>query len=272
MGSDDPYPKQGSDVGFPDRQEFGWQPKHTVELSPYCIDKFEVTVRRFKECVDVKKCDAPGLYASKTENNTWGVKGKEDHPVNMVSYEQAKTFCEQAGGRLPTEAEWEYAARGADGREYPWGPGPSGKTLTCYDALASEGGGAKLSAAFGEASKCFKGIHGTWQVNSAPAGASPFNVLDMAGNVMEWVEDRFDVTFYKSSTKKDPRNPPRHLKKDWGIVRGGGWSHGGGNPDVAPGWNSRTFWREPMPYWDTEKDKPARDAEIGFRCVSSPLP
>jgi len=278
MGSDRDYPKKSESLkvtGFYQRVEFGWKPRHRVELSAYCVDKFEVTVAKYRECVNASVCKKPGVVEKDhpEENSTWDIKGKEQHPINLVSYMDANDYCKWKGGHLPTEAQWEYAARGSDGREYPWGAAPNGEILTCQDTLANKDQKTPLAASFGEASTCFPGVHGTWEVGSAPKGASPFGVLDMAGNVMEWVEDRGDFAFYKPSPVKDPRNPPKDPKSDnYGILRGGGWSHGGGdNKSLAPGWNSKTYWREPEPYWDKEKNIPIRDAEVGFRCAASPL-
>jgi formylglycine-generating enzyme required for sulfatase activity len=266
MGSDRPYPRTAAEVGFESRDGYGWQPKHRVVLSPYCIDQFEVNVARYKACVESKKCSVPGFWAG-ANNSNWGVAGRENDPITLVSYEQAADFCRTNGGFLPSEAQWEYAARGTDGREYPWGNQPGDGLITCADSLASNQG-KKLLAAFGEASKCFAGVHGTWPVGSAPAGASPFGALDMAGNVMEWVEDMLDYSFYKRSPEKDPRNPPPKTLAATGVVRGGGWSHGGGAPNLAPSWNTKAYWREPMPY--LIDGQPARDAEIGFRCAAWP--
>jgi len=269
MGSDLPYPTSPMTVGFDQKRSYGWQPRHRVHLSAFCIHKYEVTVREYKTCVDAKQCTVPSRDSGEA-NNTWGIAGKKNHPVTLVSYEQSIAYCQSQGWRIPTEAEWEYAARGADGRDYPWGNMPDGGVITCQDSLANESGGRRLMAGFGEASPCHKGVHGTWEVGSAEAGASPFGVLDMAGNVMEWVEDVFDPGFYKRSPLNNPRNPPKNVKNEqvMGVVRGGGWSHGGGKPDLAPGWNSRTYWREPEPYY--EDGQPVADAEIGFRCAAVP--
>ncbi len=268
MGSNAPYPKRSIDVGFEQPREYGWQPAHKVELSSYCIDRYEVSVRRFEECVKAKRCDPPGIMKDQ-RNVNYGVPGRENHPINLVSYEQAKAFCEVNGARLPTEAEWEHAARGTDGREYPF-PFPAGKLITCQDSMASQSAAKKLAAAFGEGSTCIPDVHGTWPVGDAVDGASALGLLDMAGNVMEWVEDKFDTSYYARSSPKDPRNPPKDIKKESGVVRGGGWSHGGGNPNLAPSWNMKTYWREPMPYY--ENDRPSRDGEIGFRCAATPQP
>jgi formylglycine-generating enzyme required for sulfatase activity len=257
MGSNQPLPSK-EETGL-NHDTVSWAPAHSVTLSPYCIDLMEVSVRRYKKCVEEKKCKPPGVFSGEENDHTWP--NKLDYPINVVSYKQAQEFCEHQGGKLPSEAQWEFAARGTDGREYPFSF-PSNSLISCKDSLAGKSA-TPLVAAFHEGSACHKGNGGLWPVGSAPAGASPFGVLDMAGSVMEWVEDALDPSFYAKSPTLNPRNPKSGAAE--GIVRGGGWSTGGGDPNKAPAWQMKTYFREPQ-------QRDARDAEIGFRCVSEPLP
>jgi formylglycine-generating enzyme required for sulfatase activity len=154
----------------------------TVKVSPFSLDVTEVTVDAYKRCAT---CSAPdtGGYCN------WGVSGRGSHPVNCVDWNQATAFCAAVGKRLPTEEEWEWAARGTTrGTTYPWGNGAPGRQL-CWD---------------GEGSDLGKGNrHGTCPVGSYPGGDSPEGIKDLAGNVWEW-------TASNSATAR--------------VLRGGGWS------------------------------------------------
>jgi formylglycine-generating enzyme required for sulfatase activity len=259
MGTDEPGSVSKDLTGF-EMDRRGWKPRHSVTLSPYCMDVTEVTVGKYKACVDDGKCTAPGKDSG-DENNTYP--NKTGYPISLVDWQQAKKFCEAYGHQLPSEAQWEFAARGPDAHEYPFA-WTSSDNITCTDSLANESGGKKLVAGFGEGSRCAKTAHGAWSVGSAPDGKSPFGMFDMAGNVMEWVLDDYDLGYYEQSKgAKDPVNLKSTGAKSMGVVRGGGWSHGGGNGDKAPGWTMHAWFREPQP-------RDAQDAEIGFRCVAQP--
>jgi len=144
------------------------------------IDKYEVTVALYRRCVDAGSCGPPiGGYQC-----TWDENGKEDHPVDCMWWNSAGNFCAWAGKRLCSESEWEKAARGTDGRKYPWG----NETATCEYAVMNDGSGQGC------------GTEGTMAVGSKPAGASPYGALDMAGNAMEWVEDDYHPTYTEAPT------------------------------------------------------------------------
>ena len=180
----------GNDEGDEDER-----PAHTVELPEYQIDKYEVTNAQFAlfivETGYVTDAELAG------EGKTWRSyyePGKENHPVVKVSWNDALAYCLWAGKRLPTEAEWEKAARGTDGRIYPWG--------NEYDPnrLNGKDGGRRT----------------TTPVGSFPEGASPYGVMDMAGNVWEWTDDWYQAY---------PGNPipsPYYGQK-FKVLRGGGW-------------------------------------------------
>ncbi len=147
------------------------QPVHQVSVPAFDMTMTEVTVAKYQACVDAGACFAPDTCGWGSPN--WGVAGREDHPVNCVDWQQANDFCGFVGGRLPSEAEWEYAARGG-GQDitYPWGDAPA----SCTYAVMY-GGGAGC------------GMDSTWAVCGKPAGNTAQGLCDMAGNAYEWVQD-----------------------------------------------------------------------------------
>ncbi len=146
------------------------KPGKTIELPTFFIDRTEVTVDQYAACVKDGRCSEPNTGGS----CTWKAAGKEDHPVNCVDWEQARTYCTWAKKRLPKEAEWEKAARGADGRKYPWGNENPGRTRA---NLGGDEDGFGMTSPVGE----------------FPSGASPYGALDMSGNVWEWTDDWYDI-------------------------------------------------------------------------------
>jgi formylglycine-generating enzyme required for sulfatase activity len=161
-----------------------------VTLSAFSIDRTEVTVAAYAACVKAGKCTAaetgPLCNAS--------VAGRDQHPINCVNWLQAKAYCEAQGQRLPTESEWEFAARGAAGHAYPWGDEPPNAARARWNAK-----------------------DGTEPVGSHPSGATANGVQDLAGNVFEWVEDGWYD--YPGSSVTNPRHPTGEGR----IFRGGGW-------------------------------------------------
>jgi eukaryotic-like serine/threonine-protein kinase len=172
------------------------KPQHTVTLDAFWIDRTEVTADQYRACVAAGKCGQPRCAGA----------GKGDHPVACVSWQDAASYCAWAGRRLPTEAEWEKAARGADGRKYPWGNASPDCARVNY--RGKEGG-------------C---VGGTAAVGSYPAGASPYGALDMVGNVWEWVNDWYQPGYYGSSPGGNPQGPPAGASR---VLRGGAWYYGG---------------------------------------------
>jgi formylglycine-generating enzyme required for sulfatase activity len=151
------------DMGPPQSVTLGKAPQRT-QVSPFFFDRTEVTVEAYLACVRAKGCTAskPGEACNATAK-----KPRLQHPMNCITKGQAEQYCAAQGKRLPSEAEWEFAARGTDGRNYPWGNEVAGEQL-CWQGRA--GGSSKK----------------TCPVGSFPEGASPFGALDMAGNVAEW--------------------------------------------------------------------------------------
>lgn len=180
-------------------------PVHTVTLDAYWIDKFEVTNAQYKLCVDDGVCTPPDTGGSETRNAYFGELEFGNYPVVFVDWYQADTYCAWTGGRLPTEAEWEKAARGEDERIYPWGNQPPTCDLTNYEIAPS--------------TWC---VGDTTRVGNYPDGASPFGALDMAGNLWEWVADWYAENYYSNSPEANPTGPLNGADK---VLRGGAWGY-----------------------------------------------
>lgn len=182
------------------------QPRHRVWLSSFEIDRFEVTNRRFLACVKAGQCEAPQLRSSHLRSNYFNDERFLDYPVIFVSKPQAMAFCRFDGGRLPTEAEWEKAARGGAPslRRFPWGD-------SVPDCRFANMGGTETC------------MGDTDRVGRRSLGQSPYGVMDMAGNVWEWVADWYDPEYYRVSPAKDPKGPQ---SGSLGILRGGCWESG----------------------------------------------
>jgi formylglycine-generating enzyme required for sulfatase activity len=187
-------------------------PPHRLYLPAYYIDRYEVTVADYRVCVERGACSEPyaGPLAYRLDfearYTNWDKPDRDHYPVNAVTWYQAETYCGWAGKRLPTEAEWEKAARGADQRRYPWGD----KAPDCGRIAMDDGGDG-----------C--GQESTWPVGSFPGGASPYGALDMSGNVWEWVADWYEYGYYDRSPAVDPLNdnPERRRSK---VLRGGSFA------------------------------------------------
>jgi formylglycine-generating enzyme required for sulfatase activity len=191
------------------------QPVHTVYLDAYWIDQTEVTNRMYALCVAAGKCVPPNSSASSTRPDYYGNPDFEDFPVVYVSWNDASAYCAWPGNgtRLPTEAEWEKAARGTEERTYPWG-----NTIDC--SLAN-----------------YYGCNGdTTAIGSYPSGASPYGALDLVGNVWEWVADWYSDTYYASSPSDNPTGPANGTYR---VLRGGAWLDVDDNVRSAVrGWNN----------------------------------
>lgn len=182
----------GSETG-----EINEFPVHKVYLDAYWIDKYEVTNATYKRCVDEGKCSPPSDGSAYLIQSNYGIPEFNDYPVIYVNWNMAKTYCEWRGDRLPTEAEWEKAARGIDQRTYPWG-----ESIDC------------ARANFGNC------LSSPTKVGSYFQGISPYGVHDMSGNAWEWVNDWYDEKYYQYSPSSNPQGP---AFGEHHILRGGAW-------------------------------------------------
>lgn len=182
------------------------QPAHFVAVDSYWIDRTEVTNGQYQQCVQAGGCDLP------EDDSYYGNNAYSNYPVVWVSWNQATAYCEWAGARLPTEAEWEYAARGPDGYLFPWGNKFDGKRLNYCDASCGE------QCDWWKDSEYDDGYAEAAPVDSYPTGDSWCGVHDLAGNVWEWVAD-WDGD-YLSGQQKDPTGP---ASGEFRIIRGGSW-------------------------------------------------
>jgi len=189
-------------------------PYHRIGLAAYHMDRTEVTVSQYGGCVRAGACTPP-LAGGDHDGCNWGDESRADHPVNCVSWEQARVFCQWAHKRLPTEAEWEKAARGVKGRKYPWGKKKPNCSLAVMDRR-SAGKGRRGEPPF---SGC--GRNSTWPVCSRKQGNGPYGLCDMAGNVYEWVADWYWAEQYHDTL---PENPPGPSRGTYRVLRGGSWT------------------------------------------------
>ncbi|MEK6752855.1 MAG: SUMF1/EgtB/PvdO family nonheme iron enzyme [Chloroflexota bacterium] len=208
------------------------KPQHSVTLDAFWIDQTEVTNAMYAICVLDDECDQPSSISSSTRNSYFGNSEFDGYPVINVSWEDAKTYCLWADRRLPTEAEWEKAARGTDARIYPWGNDtPNSTLLLNYN----------------------QNVGDTTAVGNYQSGASLYGAYDMAGNVWEWVNDWYNETYYQDTISSNPLGPD---SGQYRVLRGGSWSNN--NDDVR---SANRYWSDPA-YTD--------DYVIGFRCSRSP--
>lgn len=210
----------GSDDALPDAR-----PLHRVYVSGFWLDKYEVTNRQYRQCAEGGGCAVP------KDRSAYDEATRSEHPVTNVTWNQARGYCRWLGKRLPTEAEWEKAARGTDGRLYPWGNND--------DVLRVRVRGLEQ--------KLVK--NGTEPVGSIDFAVSPYGVADLVLNVSEWVNDWYAEDFYRSSPARDPQGP---VRGSFRVLRGGEVSDRPLELRASyRGWDDVTYW----------------GPSLGFRCA-----
>jgi formylglycine-generating enzyme required for sulfatase activity len=204
------------------------KPVHRVYLDAFSMDKYHVTVGQYAKYLEATGAEVPPEWEFMNEPL------HQKRPVVNVSWSDAATYCKWAGKRLPTEAEWEKAARGTDGRLYPWGnEAPT-----------------RLHANFGK--KEWASHMALVPVGMFEMGKSPYGIYDLAGNAWEWVNDWYDHDYYKKSPTKNPQGPSTGKSK---VVRGGNWLY------------VQEFLRSSFRF---NADPSGRQFGYGFRCAKTP--
>lgn len=222
----------GSNDGLPNER-----PEHTVTLNAYYMDQFEVTAGRYQKFIESAKRNLPPTWDDEA------AQALSDHPAVGMTWTDAAAYCKWAGRRLPTEAEWEKAARGTDGRRYPWGH------MQPFVDIANYNRGMWVSEAI-TLVPVNSGVEGmSVRHGLKEGGKSPYGLFHMAGNAAEWVADWYDREFYQKSPDKNPTGPGAGEKR---VIRGGSWA------DLPTALRvTARFSAEP----DFE------DRTIGFRCA-----
>jgi formylglycine-generating enzyme required for sulfatase activity len=192
-------------------------------------------------------CSAPEREVSQSRSSYFGNSTYDYYPVLYISWQAAQTYCQWRGGSLPSEGQWEKAARGTDGRIYPWGNTFDGSRLnfcdsSCASVITADWANLTFNDGYGD----------TAPIASYSSGVSPYGVYDLAGNVWEWTADWYERNYYSISPTQDPTGPPGG---DYRVVRGGSWSNSG--------YPSLTFYRD-------VDDPSGGHNNVGFRCVLIP--
>ena len=192
-------------------------PRHQVTLDGFWIDRTEVTHGQYRKCVAAEACDKPGRCSREESYYIT----KSVYPVACIGWNKAQAYCEWAGGRLPTEAEWEYAARGPESYLYPWGDEFDSALGNFDDEIVID----ESVVPGGEGSD---GYPTAAPVGSFPGGASWCGALDMAGNVWEWVADYYHSEYYEEAPTHNPAGPesPEFRMAQGRVCRGGSWLFG----------------------------------------------
>jgi sulfatase modifying factor 1 len=210
------------------------QPGRWIEVSAFHIDQFEVTVAEYSACVAAAECNPTSTEPECNSQHD----DRTDHPLNCATYFNARDYCSWRGKRLPTEAEWERAARGDQLSLYPWGAAAPSCTLAVI--------------ADGDANGCGTGT--TAPVGSKPEGDSFFGVSDMTGNVAEWTSDWYSQTYYADSPATDPQGPDDGTTR---CLRGGSFTE---TSDNTAHRISKRFATPPSAFYEMS----------GFRCARTP--
>jgi formylglycine-generating enzyme required for sulfatase activity len=221
------------------------QPPHNVTISGFWLDKVEVTNAMYSLCVKAGACEPPRLFTSATHETYYNNPDFSEYPVIMVRWRDANAYCSWAGRRLPYEAEWEYAARGTDFRTWPWGDErpDSGRANYNYS------------------------LRDTVRVGSSPNGVSPFGILDMAGNVWEWVADWYDANYYLNAPTVNPMGPTAALSKYLKVIRGGSWQDGDAELRVSN--RGFTSGGDDKAQLNSDAYNGTAANTIGFRCAAN---
>jgi formylglycine-generating enzyme required for sulfatase activity len=217
----------GSDTGYDDEK-----PVHTIYLDDFYIDKYEVTNALYLACAEEGSCQAPEKTSSFTRASYYKNPQFDNYPVIFVDWDDAKAYCVWRGIDLPTEAQWEKAARGEDGRTYPWGGSIDGNRANFNDT-----------------------VQDTTAVGSYENGKSPYGAYDMAGNVWEWVADWYSSTYYLSTSLTNPSGP---ATGEYHVLRGGSW-----HDDDRIIRTSNRGWSQIEYFYNTD---------FGFRCAMDGTP
>jgi len=230
--------------GLDNRAANDEKPVHKVDMKGYWIDKVEVTNAMFVLCVQAGVCSPPQFVSSETRQSYFNNPEYNNFPVVNVTWDAARQYCEWAGRRLPTEAEWEYAARGTTINTFPWGD------------QKPDGSRANFNYMLGD----------TNMVGSYPAGASTFGVMDMAGNVLEWTKDYYGADYYAGGPVSNPTGPLPRTNYFNRVVRGG--SYADTETDIRVSKRASTLG----PNFEAELGSDAYlggfSSRIGFRCAA----
>ncbi len=220
------------------------KPAHKVTMPAFWIDKFDVTNGMYAQCVNAGVCNPPQNFGSKTRTSYYNDQQYNDYPVVQVTWGDAAAYCKWAGRRLPTEANWEYAARGNGINTYPWGEDAPDNTRANFNYTVGD----------------------TTKVGSFPAGASPFGVLDMAGNVAQWVSDFYDANYYSKGVVLNPTGPSARTNFFGRVIKGGTFQDVASDIRIA----NRSQVLGPNP--DAQQGSAAYTGDfspkISFRCAS----